>query len=197
MTIAPAPPPTLLWTYERYMNTPIAGRFEIIEGELRQMPSPVLPHQIVVVRLASLFLIYQDKTGNGLVVVAPSDVLIRQFPRLQVRQPDVYYISLERLRRVGGIPAHGPLTIGPELVVEIISDSETAQDVDDKTQDYIEIGVAEMWRVYRETQTVDMVELSAAGASILQSYGAGETVTSRVFPDLSVAVSAIFAAPVV
>ena len=197
MTIAPPPPSLNFWTYERYLNTPIQGRFEIIEGVLHQMPSPNMPHQFCSLRLSSAFLRYEEEKQNGAAVAAPSDVLIRRSPRLQVRQPDVYYISLERLRRVGGIPAHGPLEIGPELIVEIISDSETTQDIEDKTQDYLSIDVREMWRVYRDTRTVDVVELTARGASILQSYGAGETVVSRVFPDLTVAVNAIFAVPIV
>ena len=197
MTIAPPPPSLNFWTYERYLNTPLQGRFEIIEGVLYQMPSPNMPHQLEVVNMIVDFSLYQRSKNNGLTVTAPSDVLIRRSPRLQVRQPDVYYISLERLRRVGGIPAHGPLEIGPELIVEIISDSETTQDIEDKTQDYLSIDVREMWRVYRDTRTVDVVELTARGASILQSYGAGETVVSRVFPDLTVAVNAIFAVPIV
>ncbi len=195
MTIAPPPPSVDVWTYERYLNTPIPGRFEIIEGVLNIMPSPNVPHQIEAVNLVFDFSLYQRSRNNGLVITAPSDVLIRRYPRLQTRQPDVYYISLARLRQAGGIPEHGPLLVGPELVVEIISASETEQDVLDKTTDYREIGVLEMWRVYRKTQTVDVVALTEAGANILQSYGAGETVVSRVFPDLSVAVNAIFATP--
>ena len=197
MTIAPPPLSLKLWTYERYMETPIQGRFEIIEGVLHQMPSPNMPHQFCSLRLSSAFLRYEEEKRNGAAVAAPSDIMIRQFPRLNTRQPDVYYISLERLRQVGGIPERGPLMIGPELVVEIISDSETEQDVEGKTQDYLSIDVLEMWRVYRETRTVDVVELTASGANVLQSYGEGETVVSRVFLDLTVAVNAIFSAPTV
>ena len=195
MTIAPPLPSTNFWTYERYMDTPIRGRFEIIEGALRRMPSPNMPHQIEVSNFVFEFSLYQRSRNNGLVISAPSDILIRRSPRLQTRQPDVYYISLERLRQVGGVPERGPLTIGPELVVEIISDSETEAMIEGKTQDYVSIGVREMWRVHRETRTVDVVELTAEGAVILQSYGAGETVASRVFSDLTVAVNAIFADP--
>ena len=196
MTIAPPAPPSLeLWTFERYMETPIEGRFEIIEGALKPMPSPVLPHQIIVIRLAGIFLNYQDQTQSGLAVVAPSDILIRRFPRLQTRQPDVYYISLQRLRQAGGVPERGPLEIGPELVVEIISDSETEESVEEKTVDYISVGVLEEWRVYRNERRVDVVDLTAAGAAVIAAYRAGETVVSRVFPDLAVAVDAIFAAP--
>ena len=197
MTIAPPPPSLDFWTYERYMATPIEGRFEIIEGALHQMASPIWTHQIGVINLAFEFMVYQRAKKNGQTMIAPSDILIRRFPRLRTRQPDLFYVSLEQLAKTGGPPKKGPLTIGPELVVEIISNSETAAMLEGKTQDYIEIDVQEMWRVWLETRTVDVVELSAAGAKVLQSYGEGETIVSRVFPDLSVAVSAIFAVPVV
>ena len=195
MTVAPPPPSLDLWTYERYMETPIRGRFEIIEGVLHQMASPTWDHQEVALNIATLFRNYAAQSRRGRTLMAPFDLLIRRLPRLRTRQPDVFFISHAQLAAAGGPPRRGPLEIGPELVVEIISDSETAQDVEGKTQDYISIGVAEMWRVYRETRTVDVVELSAAGAKVLQSYGEGETIVSRVFPDLNVTVNAIFAVP--
>jgi Uma2 family endonuclease len=52
------------------------------------------------------------------------DVVIRAEP-LRVRQPDALFISNERLDQVGGEPEHGPLKAAPELVVEILSPSET------------------------------------------------------------------------
>ncbi len=197
MTIAPPPPSVDVWTYERYLNTPIPGRFEIIEGELHQMPSPTWDHQEIAIAILLLLREYASRSQRGKSLIAPFDILIRRRPRLRVRQPDVFFISHAQLAKVGGPPRKGPLEIAPELVVEIISDSETEALIEGKTADYCEIGVREMWRVWPETQTVDVVALTEAGANILQSYGAGETVVSRVFPDLSVAVNAIFAIPAV
>ena len=197
MTIAPPPPSTNFWTYERYMDTPIQGRFEIIEGVLHQMAAPSWDHQEIQGNLYAAYRAYSETARRGRALMAPFDLLIRRSPRLRTRQPDVFFISHEQLAAAGGPPRRGPLEIGPELVVEIISDSETEAMIEGKTQDYVSIGVREMWRVYRETRTVDVVELTAEGAVILQSYGAGETVASRVFSDLTVAVNAIFAAPVV
>jgi Uma2 family endonuclease len=195
MTIAPAPPSTNYWTYERYMETPIEGRFEIVEGVLHQMAAPTWDHQDIALNIATIFREYAAQSRRGRALIAPFDLLIRRLPRLRTRQPDVFFISHEQLAAAGGPPRRGPLEIGPELVVEIISNSETARDVEAKTQDYLSIGVREMWRVYQETQMVDVVELTTDGAVILQSYGADEIVASRVFTDLMVAVNAIFAAP--
>ena len=68
---------------------------------------------------------YTRASGVGKVITAPYDVLIRRLPKLQTRQPDVLLISWARLAQGGGVPKVGPLPVARELVVEILSDSET------------------------------------------------------------------------
>ena len=75
--------------------------------------------------------------GLGTTVSAPYDVLIRRFPKLQTRQPDLLFVSHARLAQGGGIPVKGLLGAAPELVVEIVSDSETQRILGDKIADYV------------------------------------------------------------
>ena len=177
-------------TWEYYMETPMPGRFEIIEGIFYQMPAPTMPHQIYNKRILVAFSNYEIATGKGVAVAAPCDVLIRR-PRLNTRQPDVFFISNEQLASGGGIPARGPLLVAPELVVEIISDSETEQSVNDKISDYIEIGVRELWKVFPASRTVEVVRLTQGGAETVATYDETQSAASITFDGLTVSVSAI------
>ena len=181
-------------TWEYYMETPMPGRFEIIEGIFHQMPAPTMPHQIYSKRLLFAFTTYELATGRGSAIAAPCDVFIRQRPRLNTRQPDVFFISNEQLALGGGIPERGPLMVGPELVVEIISDSETAQSVNDKISDYIQIGVRELWKVFPASRTVEVICLTQDGAESVATYNETQSAASITFDGLTVSVAAIFAA---
>ncbi len=129
-------------------------------------------------------------------LAAPFDVLIRRTPKLQTRQPDVdvLFISSRQLVQGGGIPAKGPLGAAPELVVEIISDSETQRIFEEKLADYCEIGVDECWVVRPETRTVKMLALTPGGARSVAVYDDTQAVASAVFTGLSVPVVDVFVA---
>lgn len=93
----------------------------------------------------------------------------------------------------GGIPVKGPFNAAPELVVEIISDSETQRILGAKIADYVEVGVNECWVVRPDDETVEVLTLTPNGAGSAASYGLGETVQSVVFAGLTVSVADIFA----
>jgi Uma2 family endonuclease len=182
-------------SYEAYMAEPtVQGRYEIINGVRQFMAGASYRHQRVANNISRAFYSYEQASGMGTTVSAPFDVLIRRTPRVQTRQPDVLFISSRRLIQGGGIPERGPLGAAPELVVEIISDSETQRILEDKLADYLSIGVDECWVVRPDTQTVEVLRLTAGAALNLATYDAAQAVMSRVFPGLTVSVADIFVA---
>ena len=190
MTEAPAA--TL--TYEAYMAEPeVQGRYDIVNGVRITMPGATWRHQRVAKNIEKAFDRYEEQTGIGLNVDAPFDVLIRRLPKLQTRQPDVLFVSHARFAQGGGIPEIGPLEVAPEMVVEVISNSETQRILEDKLTDYCAIGVDECWVVRPEAQTVEVLALAPSGARSLATYANDQTVASVVFPDLSVPAADIFA----
>ena len=192
-TLTLIPAPTL--TYEAYMAEPeTEGRYDIINGVRIFMPGATWDHQTVVMNLIEWLRQYARVSGVGKVNVAPFDVLIRRAPKLQTRQPDVLFISFARLSQAGGRPAKGPLAIAPELVVEIISDSETQRILEEKLADYCEIGVDECWVVRPDARTVEVLALSAEGTRSIAIYADTQQVASAVFTGLTVAVADVFAA---
>ncbi len=185
--------PTATLTYEAYMAEPeTKGRYDIVNGVRIFQPEVTWRRQRMLLHVSGELFGHKRETG-GHVVHTPFDVLIRREP-LQIRQPDVLFISHERLMAGGGPPKVGPLEIAPELAVEIISDSETQRILGDKLADYVEIGVDECWVVRPEDRTVEVLALSPQGARSVRVFGDGEVVASVVFADLSVAVADVLAA---
>jgi len=179
-------------TYEEYLAEPaVEGRYSIIEGVRLFMSGATWRHQRIVRNLILLLGDYERRSGAVQAVPAPFDVVIRRAPRLQTRQPDVLLIRNETLERSGGIPARGPLEVPPELVVEVISDSETEQAFAGKIADYCEIGVQECWRVWPATRIVEVLRLTPDGPALAATCQESEAVQSLVFADLQVPASEI------
>ena len=193
-TEAPAAPVIHELTYDAYMAEPeTEGRYSIINGVREYMAGATWRHQRVSKNISKVFDHYEETSGLGVTVYAPFDVLIRRFPKLQTRQPDVLFISHLRLAQGGGIPVKGPFNAAPELVVEIVSDSETQRILGDKIADYVEVGVDECWVVRPDAETVEVLTLTPTGTNSVAVYSREETVQSVVFAGLTVPVTSIFA----
>jgi Uma2 family endonuclease len=193
MTIAKIPRTPLL-TYEEYLEEGyVEGSYDIVDGERIFMPGATWGHQQVAGNIYVGLRAYGATSRRGKALMAPFDVLIRRRPRLRTRQPDVFFISNEQLAASGGTPQLGVLEVAPELVVEVISDSETERRVEAKILDYCEIGVQEMWRVWPETRTVEVLRLTRDGATVSAVYGEADMIQSLTFSDLTLSVAAIFA----
>ena len=189
-TLTKAAAPTL--TYEAYMAEPeTQGRYDIVNGVRIFQPEVTWRRQRVMLNVCGELSEYERATG-GHIVPSPFDIFIRREP-LQIRQPDLLLISHARLMAGGGPPKIGPLEIAPELVVEIISDSETQRILGDKIADYISIGVDECWVVRPEERTVEVLRLMPNGPQSVGVFGEMGTFVSVVFPALSVAALDIFA----
>lgn len=179
-------------TFEAYMAEPeVQGRYDIVEGIRVFQPELSWERQRIIGNFISGLFEYERATG-GHMVPSAFDVLIRRMP-LQIRQPDLLLISDARLMAGGGPPKIGPLEIGPELMIEIVMDSETEYVLQDKIADYIAIGVDECWVVRPEAGTVEVLRLMPDGARTVATYGDGQGVVSVVFPGLTIPVADIFA----
>jgi Uma2 family endonuclease len=185
-----SPPAAKCLTFEEYLaEGEIKQRYDIVDGVRIPMPDPKLRHQRVQVNATEVLRHYEKRSGNGYVFPAPCDVLIRREPRLQTRQPDVLYISKTQLERDGNLDSLTFLSVAPELVLEIISGSETTRTIGDKLADYSAIGVQEAWLIRPETRLVEVVRLTSSGPETVGVYDTTQTFASLSFPDLTVAVA--------
>lgn len=193
MATAPAAPQTDRLTYAQYRAEPeINARYDILEGARIFMPGPRPRHQRIQVHVTEALRAYETQSGSGYVFPAPCDVLIRSLPRLQVRQSDVLYISKTRLAQDGDLEALAFLAAAPELIVEILSDSDTERALAEKLADYAAIGVREGWLLRPAARTLEQMRLHPDGPASLNVYDEAQTVVSLAFPDLQVAVADLF-----
>ena len=186
MVARPRTPIQTLKTVADYDALPDDGyRYELIDGELIEMPAPSLLHQAVQTYLASLLLTFVMQRMSGRVYVSPVDV---QFVGVVV-QPDIVYVSSERFdvltqRRIVG---------APDLVVEILSPSTRTHDLTTKREIYRLEGVREYWVVDLEARTATVWAL-VEDRYVEQRPDENGWYSSAVLPGFAVDVAAVIAA---
>ncbi len=174
-------------TAEEYYQLPEGPPyFQLIDGELFMSPSPHFFHQEIILNIASLIREYLRKHPIGKVVVAPSDV---EFDKDNIFQPDVFFISKERLGIVDNHGAKG----APDLVIEVISGSTGRLDLGPKKTIYAQKGVLEYWVVLPETREVEVYRLPESADRPALKLAEGETLTTPLLPGLELPLAEIFA----
>ena len=99
-----------------------------------------------------------------------------------VRIPDVSFISWERLpgRRVPRVPI---VDLAPDLAVEVLSPSNTAQEMERKLQEYLAAGVRLVWYVHPEPQEVHVYTAERHNVlTIDQELSGGDVLPGFVLP---------------
>lgn len=130
-----------LWDYESYAEIPYDGqRHEIIAGEHFVNAAPNLYHQHVSRHIQFQLFTAIELSGLGFVINAPIDV---ELSERDIVQPDLVVVRKARSEilvptRLQGIP---------DLVVEILSPSNSDYDLTTKRQLYERCGVPEYWIV--------------------------------------------------
>src|SRR5919108_509547 len=175
-------------TYDVYLAMPeMKQRYSIVDGELIMDGAPTPDHQTVVLELSLKLAPFVREHRLGRVFVAPLDIVIRRDP-LRTRQPDLMFISNARRNIIGMQVIEG----GPDLVVEILSPSNTHQELHEKLHDYQTIGVREAWVISPQACTVEVLKLSPESIERFGLYGLGDLLASHVLPELHLTVNEIF-----
>ncbi len=174
-----------LWTYEDYLRLEDDRRYEVLEGELVEMPAPSLKHQKVSVKLLHRLLIYLQERQTGSIFHAPVDVVLSE--RLVV-QPDIIFVSKEREDILQERAVFG----APDLVVEIVSPSTFKRDVEDKRKLYARYGVKEFWLVLPEERVIEVLVLKGQEYEVFShAYEKGK-VCSKLLEGFCVALEEVF-----
>ena len=128
------------WTEDRFFaETPDQGFYEFKDGELIAHSAVNLDHQEIVGFLTFLLrgVVSKESLGkvfNGPGVFRPREGLLRE--------PDVFFISKERLAGVRDQYAGAA-----DFVIEVVSEGGHARDLEEKPGEYEAAGVAEYWVV--------------------------------------------------
>lgn len=106
-----------------------------------------------------------------------------------VRNPDVAFITREHLQKID--IDRSPVDGAPALAIEVISPSNTAQDIAKKTQQYLQAGSRYVWIVY---PSLRMVEVHSSSGS-RQIHEPELLQTEDLLPGFSLALTYIFQDP--
>lgn len=144
--------PEVRYTYEDYLAIPDdpSHRYEIVEGELFVSPTPMPRHQEVVVNFSRVMSTLAIEHQLGKVYTGPITVRLEEDT---VLEPDLLFVSSPRLGILD--PRRGVLG-PPDLVVEVLSPSNRGYDRNLKRKRYLAGGVAELWIVDGDENTIEV-----------------------------------------
>ena len=161
-------------------------RYELVEGELveREMS---YESSWIGVRFAHYLTATADAGRIGFVVGADAGLQIFPWAPSQVRFADASLTFRDRVP--GGRPGDGHSRVAPDVVVEVVSPNDGADDVERKVQEYLRAGVRLVWVAYPETRTVHVFRPKGNDSTIRE----GESLTGEeILPGFSVALGDLF-----
>lgn len=133
-----AQPRKLMMTYEQFRAWADEDTHaEWVDGQVSVLMPPKLRHQRLVVFLCSLINRFAERRDWGLAVAAPFEMLI--LGGKSSRQPDVFFVHQSHLARLNEDRLDGPA----DIAIELVSDSSTRLDRDEKYEEYQEAGIPE------------------------------------------------------
>ena len=172
--------PTRLMTFaefEQLPDTPQGFPYELRHGELFQVAPPKMEHSRVQRRLRRLL---EDAAGDGAVV--DKEVAFRGLPEGEYRVADVALISTARWEG-----AVSYLFGAPELVIEILSPSNTKGEIAERAKLCLENGSIQFWVADLDRKQVEVLVEGGRAA-----YKSGQRIPLFFAEGQTIAVDAIF-----
>ena len=173
-------------SYAVFERAPEDGRrYEIYDGEVFVVPSPLPFHQLVAQNLEDMFRAWVRRHG-GIVLISPIDIVLSEY---DVVQPDLVFFTparqhLVRLKQAIRVP--------PDIAVEILSPSTAATDRGRKMQLLARYGVPEYWLVDPDARTVEAYRLRGGIYGLVQSASGADAVRSVEAPGLECPLAELF-----
>jgi Uma2 family endonuclease len=182
------------YTHSDYFSTPESERWELIDGVLYHMAvAPNIKHQTASGNLYFVMSSHIRPLRLGLLFNAPYAVILAGGSAIE---PDLLFVSAARSNIVTERACEGP----PDLVVEILSSSNSRHDLEIKRELYARHGVPEYLIVDSEGETVRALTGPNMGESVGMYtgealYRSGDTLEIAAIPGLAISVADIFTSP--
>lgn len=131
-------------TTEEFLALPDDGyKYELVEGELRQMPPASGEHGRVELYIAFWLMSFVYRHRLGKVFGSDAGFRLKRSPDT-VLCPDTSFVHTER---VPPDDRSGIMELAPDLAVEVVSPSNTINEMDDKVAACLEAGTSLVWVV--------------------------------------------------
>jgi Uma2 family endonuclease len=132
------------------------GLYEVVDGQRVEIPPMSVYAGLVASRLGYRLGPFVDERRLGIVV---TEVLFIVDPKRNLRRrPDVAFVSAERWPLDRPIPETGDWEVIPDLAVEVVSPSDSWEEVLAKIDEYFEKGVRQVWIVAPVSQKIYMLD---------------------------------------
>ncbi len=174
---------TRLLTFAEFEQLPDAQdgfRYELRHGELVKVPPPKHRHYRVEQSLRDLL-----ATALGTYGKVGTEFGFKPQPEHEYLIADVAFVSRARWEQ---IPDNGHLEGAPDLVIEVLSPSNTAAEMLDRRNVCLENGAREFWLVHPEHR---QVEVSTPDGRSL-TYKSGQAIPLFAAPGSHIPVDPIF-----
>jgi len=157
-----------LMTVEQFEQLPEdnAVRYELKDGELVEMANAKFGHERTKAKITRILVAYilQHPIGDIYSETAFS------LSESRVCTPDVAFLTTESAAK--GDPEH-IYRGAPELAIEVVSESESAADLREKVQDYLDAGSRAVWAFYTKLRVIAVYDQSGVreyrGDQVLES----------------------------
>ena len=152
-------------------------RYELYDGEVFEIPSPILLHQFVLGRLHLALAAYVQAHG-GSVFFAPLDIVLTEF---DVVQPDLLLFTRDRehLLELRKVTRHAP-----DLAIEILSPSTSRNDRGRKLRLLERHLVQEYWLVDPDGVAIEVYQLAGVRFVLAGTARGDESIKSALLPEL-------------
>lgn len=119
--------------------------YEVIDGQIVELPPMGTNQEITASILHGRITSHADTTKIGRAVMETLFDFTQQVGRK--RRPDVAFVANERWPRTKRVGDEDGWQVVPNLAVEVISPSNSWDDVSDKIREYFQVGVERVWVV--------------------------------------------------
>lgn len=155
-------------------------RYELHNGEPVQVPAPIHEHYCIQRRMRRLLEAAAGESG-----IIDIELAFRALPEYEFRIADVAYVSQERWDQ---IKPKDNLRGAPDLVIEVLSPSNTAAEMSKREKLCLENGCREFWVVDADLRQVKV----STPDGITTTYRDGQEIPLRLFGSGALKVDAIF-----
>jgi Uma2 family endonuclease len=162
--------------------------FELVRGEVIELPAPMKPHGVVCMNIGYLLMGYVRQRGFGYVTCNDSGVILERDPDT-VRGPDVaVYEDANTFAELH--PKYGE--VPPRLALEVLSPNDRASKLMRKINDYLRCGVGLVWVIDPESRTVTV---NQPGKSQVEFGQDQELTGEEVLPGFRCPIAELFRLP--
>lgn len=139
-----------IWTDEEFMALPEGGRYELVNGEVIDVGNSGMEHGNIGAYLSGLIELFVRPRKLGVTCDSSTAFAMKTGNK---RSPDVSFIAKERLQGIRRLPK-GFFQGAPDLAVEVISPSNTFEEIHNKLVEYFENGCRLAWVINPDEQSV-------------------------------------------